>query len=129
MPLVKVEIIEGKSQEYKNAILNGIHAALVTAFQIPVDDRNQRLLDLPTANFEKRTTKSSNFTVIEIIAFKGRSYEAKKRLYSEVVKNLSLSPGIDSNDILIVLNEQPLENWGIGGKPAAKEDLGFNINV
>ena len=87
------------------------------------------MYELSGNNFEKRTTKTNNFTVIEIIAFKGRSYDAKKRLYSEIVKNLSLSPGIDCNDLLIVLNEQPLENWGIGGKPAAKEDLGFNINV
>jgi phenylpyruvate tautomerase PptA (4-oxalocrotonate tautomerase family) len=130
MPLVKVEIIEGKSQEYKSAILDGIHDALVTAFKIPMDDRNQRLYELPKINFEKRKTTSDNFTLIEITAFKGRSYEAKQTLYTEIVKNLSRNPVIKGSDILIVINEQPLENWGIsGGKPADKLDLGFKIDV
>jgi|WetSurMetagenome_2_1015567.scaffolds.fasta_scaffold202939_1 phenylpyruvate tautomerase PptA (4-oxalocrotonate tautomerase family) len=130
MPLVKVEITQGKSQGYKSAILDGIHEALVTAFKIPADDINQRLYELPGKNFEKRNTKSSNFTIIEITVFKGRSYEAKELLYAEIVKNLSRNPGIEGDDILIVLNEQPLENWAVsGGKPADKVDLGFKINV
>jgi phenylpyruvate tautomerase PptA (4-oxalocrotonate tautomerase family) len=130
MPLVKVEIMEGKSKEYKSAILEGIHKALVAAFKIPEDDRNQRLYELPSLNFEKRVTKSNNFTIIEITAFKGRSYEAKKALYAEIVRNLSGDPGIEGNDILIILNEQPLENWGIfGGEPGDKVDLGFKIDV
>jgi phenylpyruvate tautomerase PptA (4-oxalocrotonate tautomerase family) len=130
MPLVKVEIIEGKSQEYKSAILDGIHDALVTAFKIPMDDRNQRLYELPKINFEKRKTTSDNFTLIEITAFKGRSYEAKQTLYTEIVKNLSRNPVIKGREILIVINEQPLEKWGMaGGKPADKLDLGFKIDV
>jgi hypothetical protein len=40
MPLVKVEIYEGKSKKYKKAVLDSIHDALVTSFKIPIDDRN-----------------------------------------------------------------------------------------
>jgi phenylpyruvate tautomerase PptA (4-oxalocrotonate tautomerase family) len=130
MPLVKVEIYRGKSGQYKGAILNGIHSALVKAFQIPIDDRNQRLYELPEENFERSANKSKNFTVIEITAYKGRSYQAKKTLYAEIVKYLSADPGIDGKDITVVLNEQPLENWGIrGGKPADEVDLGFEVTV
>jgi phenylpyruvate tautomerase PptA (4-oxalocrotonate tautomerase family) len=35
MPLVKIEIREGKSSEYKKAILDGVHEALVQALGIP----------------------------------------------------------------------------------------------
>ena len=41
MPLVRVEIMKGKSSEYKKSILDGIHSALVEAFKIPEYDRNQ----------------------------------------------------------------------------------------
>ncbi len=81
MPLVKVEIYQQKSKEYKRAIFEGIHAALVAAFKIPVDDRNQGLYELAEENFERKSNKSENFTIIEILAFKGRSFEAKKLLY------------------------------------------------
>lgn len=129
MPLVKVEIYQQKSKEYKRAIFEGIHAALVAAFKIPVDDRNQGLYELAEENFERKSNKSENFTIIEILAFKGRSFEAKKLLYEQIVNNLSENPGIKRDDILIILNEQPLENWGIAGKPASEVDLGFNVNV
>jgi phenylpyruvate tautomerase PptA (4-oxalocrotonate tautomerase family) len=62
--------------------------------------------------------------------FRGRSIEAKKELYRLITDKLSENPGIDGNDIVIVLLEPPLENWGIrGGKPASEVDLGFNIKV
>jgi len=130
MPLVKVEIYKGKSRQYRKAVLDGIHNALVASLKIPADDRNQRLYELPVEDFERPGNKSADFTIIEITLFKGRSLEAKKQLYAGIVANLSKDPGIAGNDIVIVLNEPPLENWGIrGGKPASETDLGFNINV
>ncbi len=130
MPLVKVEIIKGKSFEYKKSILDGIHSALVEAFKIPDHDRNQRLYEIDRENFEFPNTKTEQFTIIELIVFKGRSNEAKKYLYSAIVKNLDESPGIRGEDILIVIHEPPMENWGIrGGKPANEVDLGFEIEV
>lgn len=90
----------------------------------------QRLYELEKDNFETSPTKTENVTLIELTVFKGRSYEAKKNLYSAIVRNLAKSPGIDGNDISIVINEPPLENWGVkGGMPANKVDLGFRIEV
>jgi len=89
----------------------------------------QRIYELDEDNFESYT-KTDNITLIEIILYKGRSKEAKKALYKAINNNLALDPGIDGNDIIIVLIEPPLENWGIrGGKPASEIDLGFNIRV
>lgn len=130
MPLVKVEIFKGKSQEYKKALLDGIHSALVEAFKIPDYDRMQRLYELERKNFEIAPTKTEQFTLIEITAFQGRSLEAKKNLYSAIIRNLGQLPGINCDDITIVLNEPPLENWGIrGGRPANEVDLGFKVDV
>jgi phenylpyruvate tautomerase PptA (4-oxalocrotonate tautomerase family) len=130
MPLVKVEIIKGKSKEYKKALLNGIHAALQKALKIPEYDRTQILFEIDKRNFEIISNKSEQYTLIEITLFQGRSFEAKKELYKIIVENLAESPGIDGNDITIVLYEPPLENWGIrGGKAACDVDLGFKIDV
>ena len=43
MPLVKVSLLKGKSKEEKKALLDAIHSALIEAFQIPENDRNQRI--------------------------------------------------------------------------------------
>ncbi|MGB9980457.1 tautomerase family protein [Methanobacterium sp.] len=130
MPLVKVEIIKGKSEAHKKAILDGVHEALVQAIKIPDYDRFQRLYELDKANFEYPETKTDNVTLIEITMFKGRTLESKKALYKTITDNLAQNPGIDGNDITIVLHEPPLENWGVkGGKPANEVDLGFKITV
>ena len=129
MPLVKVEILKGKTQEYKKAILDGIHSALVEAFKIPDNDRMQRLYELDRDCFEIPTNKTEKMTLIELTIFKGRSLEAKKDLYFAIVRNLGQSPGIEGKDILIVINEPPLENWGVKGIPANEIDLGFKIEV
>ena len=130
MPLVKVEILKGKTQDYKRAILDGVHAALVETFKILDHDRIQRLYEIEKDDFEISPTKTDNFTLIELTVFKGRSYEAKKNLYAAIVRNLAKSPGIDGKDIFIVINEPPLENWGVqGGIPASEADLGFKIDV
>jgi phenylpyruvate tautomerase PptA (4-oxalocrotonate tautomerase family) len=129
MPLVRVEIYKGKDKAYKQAILNGIHDALVTAFRIPESDRNQRLYELDEDNFERNTNKTDCFTIIGITAFKGRSPEAKRQLYRAIIDNLKRDPGISETDIIVYLNEPPLENWGIKGLPAGELDLGFEIRV
>lgn len=130
MPLVRIEILKGKSSEYKKGILDGIHAALGEALKIPDYDRTQRLYELDKSNFEIHRQRSENYTIIEITMFKGRSLEAKRKLYSEIVKNLEVSPGIDGIDILIVVHEPKLENWGIrGGKLPNEVGLEFKIIV
>ena len=129
LPIVKIEIRKGKTKEHKKAILTGVHDALVESVKITDHDRLQRIYELDDDNFESNA-KTDNITIIEIILYKGRSNEAKKALYKAINNNLALDPGIDGNDIIIVLIEPPLKNWGIrGGKPASEIDLGFNIRV
>jgi len=61
--------------------------------------------------------------------FAGRSIEAKRNLYSALVKN-SEPLGIPRTDVLIVLREHPMENWGVhGGKPASDVDIGFKVDI
>lgn len=130
MPTVKIEIRKGKSKEHKKAILDGVHDALVQSIKIPDHDRFQRLYELEDDNFETPPAKTDNVTIIEITMFKGRTFNAKKALYKSIIDNLSKNPGIDGNDITIVLHEPPLENWGVrGGKPANEIDLGFEVNI
>jgi phenylpyruvate tautomerase PptA (4-oxalocrotonate tautomerase family) len=130
MPLVKIEIIEGKTNDYKNAVLVGVHHALVNSLGIPDNDRFGRLYELPYNNFEYPPDRTMNVTIIEITMFKGRSLKAKRDLYQSIVNILGKNPGIDGQDIMIILNEPPLENWGVrGGKPASEVDFDFDIEV
>jgi len=129
MPLVKIEIEQGFDSSYKKAIMDGIHEALVECIRIPDDDRRQRLYELDHDHFE-HTGRSSQYIIIEITMFKGRTFGAKKALYAAIAAKLGNNPGIPGNDITIVVHEPSLENWGIrGGKPANEVDLGFELKI
>jgi 4-oxalocrotonate tautomerase family enzyme len=129
MPLVRIDMYKGRSAREKKAILDAVHDALVSAFKIPEDDRNQRICEFDEADFERRFNRSKSFLIIEITAFKGRSREAKRRLFAHIAENLKTTAGITPADVIIVINEQPLENWAIGGKAADEVDLGFSVEV
>ena len=130
MPIVRIEIYKGFDAGYKKKIFNGVHKALVDSFKIPDSDRNQLVYEFDDDSFERSKNKSKSFTIIEITAFKGRSREAKRMLFQKIVENLKASPGIEPKDILIIINEPELVNWGInGGKCADETDIGFNVDV
>lgn len=130
MPLVKVEILCGKTAHYKTSILDSIHKAMVDVLKIPDYDRMQRLYELSPDNFETIPSMTDSAVFIEITMFKGRTYQCKKDLYQAIVNNLKCSPGIVETDVFIVLREEPLENWGIrGGKPASEVNFDFKIEV
>lgn len=129
MPLVTVTMIKGKSKGFRKSILDVVHSSLVTAFKIPDHDRNQRIIEIDPDNYEFPSGKTVNYMTIEMTVFPGRSIEAKRTLYKEIVTGLK-ALDIPSDDILIVLKEPPLQNWGIrGGYPANEVDIGFKLDV
>ena len=81
MPLVKISIRKGRSDSEKIALLNGIHMALVEAFEIPENDRVQRVDEYSENEFEIPNDRTDKFTIIEITILPGRSFDAKKKLY------------------------------------------------
>lgn len=120
MPIVRIDIIEGKSEEYKAMLLDTVNQAMQKHIGLQQGDRRQIITEHKPENFE-HGGRSESYTVIEIMLIKGRSFETKKMFYRELVDTLSQKLNIKPNDITIFLNEQPAENWGIkGGFPASE---------
>lgn len=129
MPLVRIEVLKGRSATERQHLLHAVHDALVQAFRIPGDDRTQRIIEHDPQNFEIPPGASERYTLIEITAFPGRSATAKRRLYEAIIHNLE-SAGVPADDVSVVLHEPPMENWGIrGGKPASEADLGYRVDI
>jgi phenylpyruvate tautomerase PptA (4-oxalocrotonate tautomerase family) len=129
MPLVRIEILKGLPAADRKRLLQAVHAALVESFEIPEDDRTQRLVEHEPDNFEIPPGHSDRYTLVEITAFAGRSPAAKRALYKAIVRNLG-EVGVPADDVLIVVQDLPMENWGIrGGRSADEVDLGFRVDV
>ena len=127
MPTVKIELLKGRERSTLLLIRDEVMNAMVHSLQLPDNDRNVRILEYEPANF---SMKSPYEILIEITMFKGRTKETKKRLYQTIVENLAKNGLIDKSKVFIILNEQPLENWGVrGGVPADEITLDFKVNI
>ena len=115
MPLVKIEIIKGHTDEYKRIFMSTVHDALEIALGIPDWDRFQRLYEIDSDYFERSDDKSENFCIIELTIFPGRNRDIKGAIISEITKLLGERLNIAPKDIFIVINDPPFENWGLGG--------------
>jgi hypothetical protein len=69
MPFVRIEVVAGKTREFKQAVLDQVHEALVEAFRIPDHDRTQRLIELPRESFEFPVARRPDPILIEIACF------------------------------------------------------------
>lgn len=132
MPAVCIEIRQKYTVEQEIDLINAVHTALVTAFKIPNDDRDLRLVVHAPHRFQCPPNKShpEYFTLISIDCFAGRSLDAKRNLYRCIVENIVALGLVPADHIKIILREIPVENWGIrGGQAACDVNLGFEVKV
>ena len=131
MPSVLIEVRRPLSRQAELDIMEAVHRALREAFKIPADDRDVRLLVHEPHRFAcpPDRERPELFTNISLDVFAGRSLEAKRALYRNIVENLEVL-GIPRDHVKILLREVSRENWGIrGGRAASDVELGFEIEV
>ena len=131
MPSVLVEVRKQYSSEQEVALIDAVHAALVSAFKILPGDKNVRLIVHESHRFACPPARSQPelYTHISIDCFAGRSLVAKRNLYQAIVRNLE-ALGIPTDHVKILLREVAAENWGIrGGQAACDVELGFKVDV
>jgi len=130
MPSTLIEVRRRYTAQEQVALIDAVHAALVAAFRIPEADRFVRLIALEPHAMVNGLHEgvADTYMRVTIDCFSGRSIEAKRALYREIVERLG-HQGIPREHVSILLRESPPENWGSGGVAASDYDLGFDINV
>jgi len=127
MPTVKIELASGRDKDTLVKIRNLVMDSVVESLQLPANDRNIRIIEYAGDLFQMKPPYE---VLIEISMFLGRTKGTKKKLYQTIVNSLEINGLFEKEKILITLNEQPVENWGVrGGIPADEIDLGFNVKI
>ncbi len=123
MPLVRIDLIEGKSSEYQAAIGAVIYEAMTSIFNVPKNDRFQVIADHPADGFVFDPTylgiqRSADCVFIQITLNEGRTVEQKQRFYKAVADGLHARLDRRHEDVLINLVEVKKENWSFGNGEA-----------
>ncbi len=129
MAQVKIYGLEGSLAKYKESLSKSIHESLMEAFGLPENKMFHRFIMLDKENFKYPDDRSSNYTIIELSIFEGRSIETKKKLINLLYEKINKQTGIEENDIEITIFETPMSNWGIRGMPGDELVLNYKVKV
>ncbi len=131
MPNILIEVRKAYTAQQESQIIDAVHDALVAAFKTRPQDKNVRLVVHDPRRFSCSDMRENPecFTHITIDCMKGRSLEAKRKLYRLIIEKMKPF-GIPPNEVEIIIREFDKENFGIrGGYPASDLDLGYMIEV
>ncbi|SET74321.1 tautomerase family protein [Pseudomonas graminis] len=118
MPLINIDLIEGRSDEQVKILLDAAHRAVVEAFQVPQGDRYQivnehrpgRMIVEDTGLGIPRTDK----VVVISVTSRPRTEESKVRFYQLLAQALQEDCGIEANDLMVSIVTNTDADWSFG---------------
>ena len=117
MPFLRVDAYQGRTQEQVKGLLDAIHRAIVSAFDVPLRDRYQVYQEHPESNFIVQDTglgiNRTDKVLFIGITSKQRTKEQKTKLYTRLCEELK-SCGIEPNDIVVSIVTNSDADWSFG---------------
>jgi phenylpyruvate tautomerase PptA (4-oxalocrotonate tautomerase family) len=118
MPFLRIDAYAGRNQQQVKDLLDAVHRAIVSAFQVPLRDRYQVYEEHSESNFIVEDTglgitRTRNVVVISITS-RPRTEEHKKALYTKLCEELKKSCGIEPNDIVVSIVTNTDTDWSFG---------------
>lgn len=119
MPLVRIDLLEGKTAEFKSQLGELVYESMLETIGIPEEDKFVVVNDLKAEELIFSTNylgidRTDGIVIIQITMNEGRTTEVKKALYKKVADNLNNQLDIRKEDVFINLVEVNKENWSFG---------------
>lgn len=123
MPFVRIDLLEGKTPEYRIQVGEIVYRALLDVFGVPKDDRFQVITEHPKTGLQfdrdyLGVHRSDACVFLQITLNAGRAVELKQRFYKAVADGLHEGLKLRREDVFISLVEVPKENWSFGNGEA-----------
>jgi 4-oxalocrotonate tautomerase len=120
MPLVRIDLMRGKSIQYRKAIGEIIYDAMRDVIDVPEGDKFQIIAEHPSEDLNVTENYlgnhySKDVVLIQITLNAGRSVEQKKAFYKRIVDEMRTQLNARPEDVVINLVEVAKENWSFGG--------------
>jgi len=123
MPLVRIDLVRGKSAEYRRAIDEVMWDAMLATLNVPKNDHFQIFAEHESEDLVIDPTylgiqRSKDCIVIQVTLNAGRTLDQKRAFYKAVADGLYQRLGLRREDVFINLVEVTKENWSFGNGEA-----------
>jgi len=118
MPLLRIDLYEGRTLDEKKTLLDAIHRAMLAAFKVPERDRYQVVHEHDASTLVAEDTgldipRTDKFILIQVTT-RPRTREQKEQFYRLTVEELQKSCGIAPSDVMINFVTCTDEDWSFG---------------
>ena len=119
MPFIRTNVPQDTPTATRDAIVQGIHQALVDAIGMPPDELFNMVAGYAPGDFACSRTfngvaRSDRVVVVEITLRRGRSDAMKRALYAAIARNLQATAGVAPADVFIFMHENDYSDWSVG---------------
>lgn len=118
MPLLRFDLIEGRSDAEMQTLLDAAHRAMLDAFGVPAGDRYQIVHEHPRSLMIIEDTdlgiERTDAVVFLQVTTRPRGRENKELFYRRLVEELEARCGIQPSDVVVSMVENSDEDWSFG---------------
>ncbi len=119
MPLARIDLIQGKPAEYRQAVGDVVYHAMRDVLKVPEGDRFQVITEHPPENFiydpgYLGIPRTADCVFIQLTLNAGRTMEVKRAFYKAIADGLNARLGLRREDVLINLVDVSKGDWSFG---------------
>jgi hypothetical protein len=118
MPLLRFDLIEGRTPDELQALLDAAHRAMLAAFKVPERDRYQIVTEHKRGHMIVEDTglgiPRTDKVVFLQVTSRPRGRAAKEAFYKLLAEELERSCGIATSDLVVSIVENTDEDWSFG---------------
>ena len=118
MPLLRIDVIEGRSEAELKELLDAVHCAMLAAFKVPERDRYQIVHEHRAAEMRIEDTGLSiprtERVVMVQVTTRPRSRLEKQKLYELLCQELLRRCGVKASDVVVSITQNADEDWSFG---------------
>lgn len=120
MPLVRIDLIRGKSVEFRKTLGEIVYQAMREVINVPANDKFQIITEhaaeeLNVADNYLGNAYSKDIVLIQVTMNAGRTVEMKKAFFKKIADDIHAQLHLRRDDVVINLVEVVKENWSFGG--------------
>ena len=128
MPLVEIDLLEGRAEAELDAISDAVHEAMVATLDVPQRDRFQIITECPPTRLRfdpdyLDIDRDEQFVLIRITLAAGRTTDAKQAFYRRLAGLLAERIGLRTENLTVAMVENGRDDWSFGRGQASYVEL------